>query len=117
LYVITLIILEFPMAIAPVNARLLPRSFSLPLIALIFLGAAGCAGRGGEVLKDGLIGAGGGAIVGAIVPGVSAGEGAAIGAAGGAAYGLLKDRKGRTIHKDDQGNKYWIDSKGRRRYY
>jgi hypothetical protein len=87
------------------------------VIALVCFGIAGCAGRSGEVVKDGLIGAGGGAIVGAIVPGVSTGEGAAIGGVGGVVYGLLKDRRGNTIHKDDQGNKYWIDKKGRRRYY
>ena len=87
------------------------------LAALSLLLVAGCAGRSGEVLKDGLIGAGGGAIVGAVVPGVSAAEGAAIGGAGGAVYGLLKDRNGRTIYKDERGNKYWINKKGQRRYY
>jgi hypothetical protein len=99
------------------NAARHKRTFSLPLFALIILGTAGCAGRGGDVLQSGLIGAGGGAIVGAVVPGVSAGEGAAIGAAGGVVYGLLKDRNGNSIHTDDKGNKYWIDKKGRRRYY
>jgi hypothetical protein len=108
---------EFCMTTAQVNVRHSSRVLKLSLTTLIFFGTAGCAGRGGEVLKDGLIGAGGGAIVGAIIPGVSAGEGAAVGAAGGVVYGLLKDRNGNTIHKDEKGNKYWIDKKGRRRYY
>ena len=89
---------------------------SLALVAAFFT-LAGCAGNSHDILKDGLIGAGAGAVVGAIVPGIGVGEGAAIGGAGGAAYGLLKDNKGRTIHKDERGNKYWLDSNNNRHYY
>ncbi len=102
------------MAIVLPHTLRLKHTFAVVLICAV---TTGCAGRGGEVLQDGLIGAGGGAIVGAVVPGISTGEGAAIGAAGGAAYGLLKDHNGNTIHNDERGNKYWIDKKGRRRYY
>ncbi len=80
-------------------------------------GISACAGRGGDIAKGGLIGAGAGAAIGAVVPGVSTVEGAAVGAAGGAIYGAVKDNKGRTVYQDENGNKYWIDKKGRRHYY
>ena len=54
--------------------------------------------------------------MGAIVPGIGVGEGAAIGAAGGAVIGVLKDSKGHTLHTDERGNKYWVDSNGQRHY-
>lgn len=78
--------------------------------------SACASGRQNEIVKDTLLGAGGGAIVGAVVPGVSIGTGAAIGAAGGAIVGVLKDKKGHTIYSDERGNKYWLDGEGRRHY-
>ncbi len=86
-------------------------------MAAIAVGMSACAGRGGDIAKGGLIGAGAGAAVGAVVPGISTVEGAAVGAAGGAVYGALKDNKGRTVYQDENGNKYWVDKKGRRHYY
>ena len=85
-------------------------------LGLATLLITGCADSHHNLVKDTLIGAGGGAVVGAIVPGLGIGNGAAVGAVGGAVYGALKDSKGHTIHTDERGNKYWIDTDGKRHY-
>lgn len=65
-----------------------------------------------KIVKSGVIGGLGGAVVGAVVPGVSTTEGALIGGLGGAAVGALSKKK----HKDRYGRTYYRDSQGRRVY-
>ena len=97
------------------NAPSLRMLYTAAFGCMLTLSACGSSSR--EVVKGGLIGAGGGALVGAVVPGVSAVEGAAVGAAGGAIYGAVKGKDDdKKIYTDSNGNKYWIDSKGRRVY-
>lgn len=73
------------------------------------------AGDTNKILRNGAIGAAGGAVVGAVVPGLSVGEGAVIGGVGGAVVGAL-DKSDRRWHRDREGRKYWVDKKGRRNY-
>lgn len=75
---------------------------------------AAMAGDTKDIVRSGVIGAAGGAVVGAVVPGVSTGNGALIGGLGGAAVGALK--KDKRYYRDAQGRRYWIDKYGNRRY-
>jgi hypothetical protein len=91
------------------------RSILIAAAALAGLVAApAAAGETKDIVKGAVVGGLGGAAVGAIVPGVSVGKGAVIGAGGGAVVGALK--KNHKYYRDNQGRRYWLDSKGRRRY-
>lgn len=71
----------------------------------------------GRILGGAGIGAAGGAVAGAVIPGLSVGEGAAIGAVGGATIRAL-DKKHRHRHyRSRGGQRYWVDSHGRRHYH
>lgn len=98
---------------------------TLPKTLTVLMGAAGAtmlaavpahAGDGKTILRNGAIGAAGGAVVGAVVPGLSVGEGALIGGAGGAVIGALDKGDKRRWHRDERGNRYWVDKRGRRHY-
>lgn len=92
---------------------------------LIIAGLAAAATVGGcsrETTRDGLRGAGigavGGAVAGALVPGLGVVEGAAIGAAGGAAVGAATSdgNRDRRWYRDSRGRDYYIDRNGNRVY-
>ena len=88
-----------------------------PLVIFTLALAVTVAGCNSRVGRGAAIGGAGGAVVGAIVPGISTVEGAAIGAAGGAIVGAIgKDDQGREWYRDRNGNRYWVDKKGRRHY-
>lgn len=90
---------------------------------LLIAGLAAAATVGGcsrETTRDGLRGAGigavGGAVAGAIVPGLGVAEGAAIGAAGGAVVGAATSDDDRRWRRDSRGREYYIDRNGNRVY-
>lgn len=90
---------------------------------LLIAGLAAAATVGGcsrETTRDGLRGAGigavGGAVAGAIVPGLGVAEGAAIGAAGGAVVGAATSDGDRRWQRDRRGREYYIDRNGYRVY-
>lgn len=88
-----------------------------PLVIFTLALAVTVTGCNSRVGRGAAIGGAGGAVVGAVVPGISTAEGAAIGAAGGAIVGALgKDKQGREWYRDQNGNRYWVDKKGRRHY-
>lgn len=87
---------------------------------IVILGVAsamlltGCATDG--VGRGALIGGAGGAAVGAIT-GEDVVKGAAIGAAAGAVIGYItQEGRKRELYSDGNGNRYWIDDNGKRRY-
>jgi len=97
--------------------------FNRPIaIAALMAGAAALAmpahaGNARDALRGAAIGGAGGAVVGAVVPGLSVVDGALVGAAGGAAVGLItKNGKQRKLYRDERGNRYWVDDRGRRHY-
>jgi osmotically inducible lipoprotein OsmB len=79
---------------------------------------AGCAENRAErraATRGALIGAAGGAALSAIAGG-DALQGAAIGAAGGAVVGAIThDGRRRDVYRDERGQRYWIDDRGRHR--
>jgi len=90
------------------------------LLTAGLLAAVSVGGCSRETTRDGLRGAGigavGGAVAGALVPGVGVVEGAAIGAAGGAAVGAVTSDGERRWHRDSRGREYYIDRNGNRVY-
>ena len=90
---------------------------------LLIAGLAAAASVGGcsrETTRDGLRGAGigavGGAVAGAVIPGLGVAEGAAIGAAGGAVVGAATSDGDRRWQRDRRGREYYIDRNGNRVY-
>ena len=74
----------------------------------------GCATDG--IGRGALIGGAGGAAVGAIT-GEDVVKSAAVGAVAGAAIGYITaDGRKREVYRDNDGNRYWVDDDGRRRY-
>lgn len=90
------------------------------LLAAGLAAAASVGGCSRETTRDGLRGAGigaiGGAVAGAIVPGLGVAEGAAIGAAGGAVVGAATSDGDRRWQRDRRGREYYIDRNGDRVY-
>ncbi|WP_380871427.1 hypothetical protein ACFB49_24680 [Sphingomonas sp. DBB INV C78] len=90
------------------------------VVALLLIGSVSACTTSDPTLRGAgrgaAIGGAGGAVAGAVIPGLSVGEGAAVGAVGGAAIGAITADKDRSYHRDRDGNRYYVDNRGRRVY-